>query len=259
VYLSSRGGPDGLRKYEHGTDVELWDGASAAVEAPPAISADGARICFAARRGERSQLYVMAGDGSGVRPIAESLDVLGGPTMSPDGRWVAAVVAEAGVTPLYKIPVDGGAAVRLVDGSEGVLSQPVWSPDGKIIVHTVSKISKRLHLRAVTPDGAAVSMPDVDFVKVGTQYRFLPDSSALVVMRGSGITVYGVRGGNFWTVDLSTGDARQLTDLAPVFHASSFDVSVDGRQVVFERYRESSDIVLIDLPSADAAAPRSSR
>jgi hypothetical protein len=28
----------------------------------------------------------------------------------------------------------------------------------------------------------------------------------------------------------------------------SFDVSPDGKQIVFDRYRQNSDVVLIDLP-----------
>ena len=249
VYLSSRGGPNGLRKFENGTDVELWGGRSGLVEAPAAISADGARICFAARRAERWQLYVMAGDGSGARAIAESLDVLGGPTMSPDGRWIAAVVAEAGMTPLYKIPVDGGAPVRLVESSDGVVSQPVWSPDGKLIAHAVSKGGQGTHIRAVTPEGEPLSLPDVEVMPFGAAYRFLPDSSALVVLKGVGVSAYSVRNGNFWRVDLASGETRQLTEMKPGYDTGAFDVSLDGRQIIFDRHRENSDIVLIDLPA----------
>jgi hypothetical protein len=247
VYLSSRGGPNGLRKFENGADVELWEGRSGVVEAPPAISADGARICFAARRAQRWQLYVMAGDGSGAHPIAESLDVLGGPALSPDGRWIAVVATEAGVTALYKIPVDGGAPVRLRDGTEGVVSEPVWSPDGRLIVHKVSRGGQGTYLRAVTPEGQPFSLPDVDLPSLGSAYRFLPDSSALVVLRGVGVSAYNVRDGNFWLVDLSSGETRQLTEIKPGYDITAFDVSPDGRQIIFDRYRENSDIVLIDL------------
>ena len=53
---------------------------------------------------------------------------------------------------------------------------------------------------------------------------------------------------NFWLLDLATGRRRQLTDLKPGFDMKSFDVSPDGKQILFDRYRENSDIVLIDLP-----------
>jgi hypothetical protein len=47
-------------------------------------------------------------------------------------------------------------------------------------------------------------------------------------------------------LDLGTGQLRQLTKLRPGFDIKSFDVSPDGRQILFDRYHENSDVVLID-------------
>jgi Tol biopolymer transport system component len=52
---------------------------------------------------------------------------------------------------------------------------------------------------------------------------------------------------NFWIVDLETGQRRQLTNLKSGDSIGSFDVSPDGRQILFDRVRQNSDIVLIDL------------
>ena len=41
---------------------------------------------------------------------------------------------------------------------------------------------------------------------------------------------------------------RVLADLKLGFDMKSFDVSPDGKQILFDRIRENSDIVLIDLP-----------
>ena len=38
----------------------------------------------------------------------------------------------------------------------------------------------------------------------------------------------------------------------PIPPVPSFDVSPDGRQIVFDRSRNNSDLVLIDLPKAEA-------
>ena len=92
-------------------------------------------------------------------------------------------------------------------------------------------------------------MPDLESAVRGAAYRFLPDSSALVVLKGVGVSVYSVRNGDFWLVDLSSGETRQLTEMKPGYDISAFDVSPDGKQIIFERYRENSDIVLIDLPA----------
>lgn len=54
------------------------------------------------------------------------------------------------------------------------------------------------------------------------------------------------RNQDFWLLELSTGRLRQLTKLRPGFDIKSFDISPDGKQILFDRYRENSDVVLID-------------
>jgi hypothetical protein len=49
-------------------------------------------------------------------------------------------------------------------------------------------------------------------------------------------------------LDVETGTERQLSALGRGLTIVDFDVSPDGREVVFDRSREESDIVLIELP-----------
>jgi hypothetical protein len=53
---------------------------------------------------------------------------------------------------------------------------------------------------------------------------------------------------DFWMLDLPTRKSRQLTRLNNTTEMRTFDITPDGKQVVFDRLRENSDIVLIDLP-----------
>ena len=53
----------------------------------------------------------------------------------------------------------------------------------------------------------------------------------------------------FWVVDLKTGRERQLTKLGREFAIGDFDISPDGREIIFDRAREESDIVVFDLPT----------
>jgi hypothetical protein len=53
---------------------------------------------------------------------------------------------------------------------------------------------------------------------------------------------------DFWSLDLATARLRQLTELRPGLDMRNFDVSPDGKQILFDRFRENSDVVLIDLP-----------
>jgi Tol biopolymer transport system component len=240
LFLSSKGGADGLWSFKDGAATELWRSSEGTVVAAPAISPDGTRICFVVRHEERTHLYVMTADGTGSRRIAESLDARDAPSWSPDGKWIAVVAYEGKEHPLFKVPVDGGTPVRLVGG---VNMNPVWSPDGKFIVYSEKGDGPWCLLKAITPERQPFPLPKVRTVFGGNRYRFLPGGKALVLMQGS-----GKDDPNFWLLDLVTGSLRRLTDLRPGFDMKSFDVSPDGKQILFDRFRENSDVVLIDLP-----------
>jgi Tol biopolymer transport system component len=239
LFLSSKGGVDGLWKFGNGSASELWKGADGSVTAAPAISPDGTRICFLLLDGNQGRLHVMAADGTGARRLAESLDVRDTPSWSPDGKWIAVVASEGKEQPLFRIPVNGGAPERLV---AGVNFNPVWSPDGRFIAYSEHHGGATYRLRGVTPEKQPFPLPDVTLWAGGNRYRFLPDGKALVLARGF------IRQQDFWLLDLGTGNLRRLTNLRPGFDVRNFDVSPDGKQILFDRYRENSDVVLIDLP-----------
>jgi len=237
LFLSSKGGADGLWKFKDGLDTELWKGSEGSVAAAPAISPDGTRICFVVRDGKQARLHMMAADGTGARRIAESLDVRDAPSWSPDGRWIAVVASEGKEQPLFKIPVDGGAPVRLVGGNN---YDPVWSPDGRFIAYSEHHGGPRYQLKGITPEKQQFPLPEVTVAAGGNRYRFLPNGKALALIQGH------YRNQDFWLLDLVTGKLRQITKLRPGFDMKSFDVSRDGKQILFDRFRENSDVVLID-------------
>jgi Tol biopolymer transport system component len=250
LYLSSKGGTQGLWKWKDGSETELWKGSDGYVPFAPGISPDGAQIAFVTRIEGRHYLSLMASDGTGVHRIAESLDVVGVPSWSPDGKWIAAVVREkeGRERPLYKVPLDGGPPVRLV---EGIAFDPVWSPDGRLILYAEGYGGSR-PLRGITPDKEAVPLPELFVAQAGDRYRFMPDGKAVVIALSRVGPTFGAFGGGqvppeFFLLDLTSGRMRQLTNLRPGFVTKSFDVSPDGKQILFDRYRENSDVVLIDL------------
>ena len=240
LHLASRGGADGLWKLKDGVETELWSGRDGAVTAAPAASADGARIAFVVRSEGRSRLYVMQSDGTGARRIDIPSEIRDAPSWSPDGKWIAVVAGDDKSCPLFKVPSDGGPPVRL---AEGLNADPVWSPDGRLILYSAAKGGPFLQLRAATPDGQPVRLPDIMVLYTGNRYRFLPDGKSCIVAQGPAIPSL-----NFWLLDLTTGALRQLTNLRPGDEMKAFDVSPDGKQILFDRYRENSDVVLIDLP-----------
>jgi serine/threonine protein kinase/WD40 repeat protein len=243
LYLSSKGGAPGLWKSKDGSETELWKGSDGAVPFAAGVSLDGTQIAFVTRGGGRHRLTLIASDGTNVRRIAESLDVVDVPSWSPDGKWLAVVGTddEGKTRPVYKVPVEGGPPVRLVDG---VNFDPVWSPDGRLILYSEGFGGAAL-LRGITPEKQPVSLPEIGVAAAGNRYRFLPGGRSVVFvpMRVGREN----KSSDYFLLDLESGRVRQLTHLRPDFIMKSFDVSPDGKRILFDRYLENSDVVLVDL------------
>ncbi len=70
----------------------------------------------------------------------------------------------------------------------------------------------------------------------------MPEGDALIVLEG----VAGASQ-NFFRVDLGTGQRRQVTDLDGTYGIRNFDVSPDGTPIVFDRWRQHTDIAMLTL------------
>jgi Tol biopolymer transport system component len=208
------------------------------------VSPDGRRVVVVVRQQGKRRLAIMSADGTNSRTLATPIDIMGVAGQgtvdwSPDGAWVVTGGRDEQGLGLFKIPVDGGAPVRLVTGEA---RGPIWSPNGDLIVYATpfAGAGGRDALRGVRPDGTAVSMPEVG-VRIGGAHRFLRSGAGLVY-------VPGIESKDFWLVDLATHKIRQLTDLSDRGFLNSFDITPDGKYLVFDRSRQNSDVVLIDLP-----------
>ena len=140
---------------------------------------------------------------------------------------------------LFKIPLESGEPQRLATGTA---TNPVWSPDGSVIVYTGPVVGPTGPLMMVRPDGSPLEVPEIR-VRTGTEhYRFVPGRRELVYVPYSQLIKE-----NFWLLDLDTRQTRRLGDFD--CHGNrTFDITPDGKRIVFDRLRDNSDIVLIDLP-----------
>ena len=129
--------------------------------------------------------------------------------------------------------------MRLAAGSA---LDPVWSPDGRLIVYAGTNVRTFAPLLAVRPDGTSVRLPEISVRRQGARARFLPAGNGLIYMQGLLVSQ------DFWLLDLNSMRSRRLTRLANRAVMRTFDITPDGKQIVFDRLRENSDVVLIDLP-----------
>ena len=240
-FLSSRSTGDGLWRFRDGQASEIWKGVDRPLSEPPALSRDGLRVAVVVSKDGKRRLTVMSADGTNAQSLAPSIDIEGTPgaatvDWSPDGAWIVTGGSDAHGRALFKIPVDGSAPIRLVTGQA---VNPAWSPDGNLIVYAGVFMAGQVELRASRPDGAPVELPKMGVRPGG--YRFTRDGTGLAY-------VPGLQATDFWLLDLATKTRRQLTRLSNQGIIQTFDFTPDGKQIVFDRLRENSNIVLIDLP-----------
>jgi serine/threonine protein kinase/WD40 repeat protein len=238
-YLSSRDGADGLWSYRDGRALEIWKGSEGAIQSPPSVSSDGSNVAFALTRNGKQQMHTIASDGTGLRPLSGEVDVRGTASWSPDSKWIVTGGSDRDGAGLFKFPADGGSPVRLATGP---FLDPVWSPRGDLIVYGGTQVFTLMPLLGIHPDGTAAKLPEINVQRDGERARFLPDGSGLVYMLGT-TTV----GQDFWLLDLSTMHSRRLTRLSDPAAMRTFDITPDGKRIVFDRLRENADILIIDL------------
>ena len=108
-----------------------------------------------------------------------------------------------------------------------------------MIVYGGAVVGGRVPILGVRPNGQSVELPNV-LMRLGGGHRFAPDGTLVYLPRGQSL--------DFWRLDLATGDTRAITRLSDQGVLRTFDITPDGKAIVFDRFRQNSDIYLIELP-----------
>ncbi len=246
LYVSSDDTTEHIWKLVDGRATELWTAPGARIIGGPAVAPQGDQVAFSTEDRGKTQLVVMNTDGTSVRTIADSMELRGAPVWSPDGESIVTAANEGGSPRLFRITLKTAEVVRILDD---YALDPAWAPGGKFLVYSGMDPGTTVPVRAVTADGQPYPIPELTLSRGGAlgvtqvgarRLRFLPGQAALVVLRGD------IQHRNLWARDLSTGSWRQLTSFGRDVVIGDFDISTDGRWIVFERVEEHSDVVVID-------------
>ncbi|HEX5759239.1 MAG TPA: S9 family peptidase [Thermoanaerobaculia bacterium] len=127
----------------------------------PALSPDGRSVAFTLRTTDRAanrarfDLWLVGGDGSGLRRLTDHPENDTGPTWSPDGAALYFLSPRSGSSQVWRVPVGGGepeqvsrlpldvAGFRLApDGTRLVLAVDVF-PDCPDLACTVARLAER--------------------------------------------------------------------------------------------------------------------
>jgi Tol biopolymer transport system component len=237
LYVSAKNDGHALQKLADGSVTELWSAPGARIVGGPALAPDGRRIAFTAEDARGTRLYVGDAHLAGARSVSESLVVRGAPAWSPDGRSIVVAMLRGDVPRLVRVPLDGGPPTPLIDTYS---LNPAWSPDGTFLVYASADDGPDFTLDAIAADGTPRVLPPIRLPRAARRVAFTPDGRELIVLLGE------MRTPDLWAIDLATGDRRLLADFDREFTVREFDVSRDGREIVFDRREDEADVVLIE-------------
>ena len=240
-------------------------------------------LLYVSATGTRESIWKLANGSSTELWTGDQVRIIGGPAISPDGRYLAFSVSQHGQTLLYIMQSDGTNA-RIVADSLTLQGSPAWAPDAQSI--TSAAVDHGIpHLYRIpvdrrspptilvpeysvdptwAPEGsfAVYSGPDIGTtfsVKAVTAEAVSHPLHTLTLTRGARHLAFlpgrralvvlrgDIQHKDLWLIDLDSGVERQLTNLPPEFDVRDFDISPDGHELVLERVQERSDIALLDL------------
>jgi Tol biopolymer transport system component len=204
----------GANKLTQLTSDEAWNDY-------PRFSPDAQQIVFGSTRSGKQEIWIMNADGSDAKSLTSELKWADFPTWSPDGTEIAFVSNEYFQVDLFALHLETGKLRRLTT-NDGFDCYPDWSPDGRqiafssqrgihqdIYVLDLETLQETQITSHAGPDTSPAFSPD------GTKIAFVsqrPDQNHdFDFMRSFWDFFYGNRRLDIWTVELATGNLKQMT------------------------------------------------
>jgi len=198
----------------------------------PSVSPDGRYVVFNSDRSGVLCIWRIEIDGSNPKQLTNQTSMI--PRFAPDGRTITYEV-QANKPTVATISIDGGEAPTPY---QNYSRQPVFSPDG---THIACLYSEGLNSKwSISIIPASGGLPVKTFpvpTGLSIQFSWAPDGKGILY----GLTRGGVT--DLWLQPIDGSKPKQISNFtSDLIH--SFDLSRDGKQFVFSRGTNRSDVVL---------------
>ena len=161
------------------------------------------------------------------------------PRVSPDGRWIAVVVADEGERDLWVYDAISAAGQRL---SQGFLAfTPVWTPDGnRVVFASIHRGPSNIY--SVLRDGS--QEPELLLADEGSDYptSVSPDGRTVAFTRNIG--GLGTEHREIWEV-AADGDQPAVPLLQGTFRRGNAEYSPDGNWLVYRSNQSGTPEVYV--------------
>ncbi|MCY4325003.1 MAG: Tol-Pal system beta propeller repeat protein TolB [Betaproteobacteria bacterium] len=188
----------------------------------PEWSPDGNSLYYVSFEQQRPIIYefnLLRGE---PRVVAAFSGNNSAPAVSPDGRWLAAALSEAGSTNIFLISMDGTRRLRMRESS-AINTEPDFAPDGRAIAYVSDELGSP-HIYIWNQDDGSETRLTYNSYNVSPAYS--PDGSVLAYVRRDekGFNIHAMETG---------GEGRSIP-LTSIRRADSPSFSPDGSMVLFK-------------------------
>jgi dipeptidyl aminopeptidase/acylaminoacyl peptidase len=232
-----------------GSPVDIPDLLSTVRLGEAAWSPDGRQILYSGNASGRINLWIMNSDGTGAHQLLHSDDAQSGAIWSKDGQSVVYQQDRGGdeIYDLYTVPAAGGTPQALTQTDQISETNPHFSPDGKWLA-----------FQRKEKQGSSVNLAMMDWsthqVRLLTHERDPKRSWDIVTWSPDGKTLYANRGDlhedtSAWSVDVATGDARELTPHKGNVLIGASSLSPEGKTLLIGSNEKDGygNVALLDL------------
>ena len=211
----------------------------------PVFSPDGRWIAYYAIIADQRDIWTISVEGGNPIRFTDNPSADFHPAWSPDGTQLAFVSERDGPRGIYLEAVKDGrpaAPARRLEIGETAPEAPAWSPDGKLIAFRgVKNDSNEIY---VVPASGSLAPRQVTTGAQAQRVRWDGSTGDLLVSGNWGENTVSLR-----RISLRDGTPMPLEYpvlFGPANAVGLFDVSSDGRLVVFSRERLTGDIWLLE-------------